>query len=134
MRCSNCLKSNKMSLKYRAKSIRPESFTSLSEIAVVKDDTVRYMKRQPALDLLTSKKDKKIEHNFLQHAYKILTVNSFGIECVVQGLQQSFRQHDAGRRWTLPVLISHEPFLLCEQVQCSSRGRQQVRVLREATD
>lgn len=69
-----------------------ESITSLSMIPVVKDDIVRYMKRHPALDLLTSEKDKKIAHDFLLHAYKILTVNSFGIEWVIPARPKDYNR------------------------------------------
>lgn len=59
------------------------SINSLSMIPAVKPDIIRYMKRHPALDLLKCDKDREIAHEFLLHAYKILTVNSFGIEWVI---------------------------------------------------
>lgn len=59
------------------------TLNSLSMIPNVKKDIVRYLERHPALDLLTNRQDREIAKDFLLHSFKILTVNSFGVEWVI---------------------------------------------------
>lgn len=56
---------------------------SLTTIQIVKKEIITYIERHPALDLFTDGGEKQIAKDFLLHAYRILTVNSFGIEWVI---------------------------------------------------
>lgn len=56
---------------------------SLAQIEVVKREIVKYMDRHPALDLFENREEKEIAKAFMLRAFRILTVNSFGIEWVI---------------------------------------------------
>lgn len=55
---------------------------SLSQIPSVSDEVIKYLSHHPVLDSLTSN-EMEIAKAFLLHCYRILTVNSFGIEWVI---------------------------------------------------
>lgn len=56
---------------------------SLVEVSVVSVEVERYMSKHPVLDLLQNERERKIAKDFLLHAFRMLTVNSFGIEWVI---------------------------------------------------
>lgn len=56
---------------------------SLTSHSSVKKDIVRYIERHPVLDRFEDPKEKEIAKDFLLRAFKILTVNSFGVEWVI---------------------------------------------------
>ncbi len=56
---------------------------SLSQIATVSNEVVRYLSHHPILDWINDEADKEIAKRFLLRCFRILTVNSFGIEFVV---------------------------------------------------
>lgn len=59
------------------------SIMSLSQIGSVSDEVVRYLSRHPVLDSIKNEADTEIAKRFLLRCFRILTVNSFGIEWVV---------------------------------------------------
>lgn len=59
------------------------SIMSFSQIASVSDEVVRYLSHHPVLDKIENEDEKEIAKKFLLRCFRILTVNSFGIEWVV---------------------------------------------------
>lgn len=59
------------------------SINSLVQVSSVSDEVRRYMNNHPVLDLLQTEHHREIAKTFLLRAFRILTVNSFGIEFVV---------------------------------------------------
>ncbi|KAG4075534.1 hypothetical protein HA402_003359 [Bradysia odoriphaga] len=66
------------------------SIMSLSQIATVSNEIVSYLSRHPILNSIEDGHDKEIAQRFLLRCYRILTVNSFGIEWVVPARPRDF--------------------------------------------
>lgn len=66
------------------------SIMSLSQIATVPDEVVTHLSRHPVLKTIGDELDRKIAQRFLLRSYRILTVNSFGIEWVVPARPRDF--------------------------------------------
>lgn len=66
------------------------SILSLSQIATVSKEVVTYLSHHPVLDSIANEADKEIAKRFLLRAFRILTVNSFGIEWVVPARPRDF--------------------------------------------
>lgn len=66
------------------------SIMSLSQIANVSDEVVRYLAHHPLLDTIEDPVDKEIAKRFLLHCFRILTVNAFGIEWLVPARPRDF--------------------------------------------
>lgn len=60
-----------------------QSINSLAQAATVSDEVVRYLSNHPILELISSQRDKDTAKKFLLRSFRILTVNSFGIEWVI---------------------------------------------------
>jgi hypothetical protein len=56
---------------------------SLAQIEKVKKEVVKYMDRHPALEFFELQEEKEVAKAFMLKAFRILTVNSFGIEWVI---------------------------------------------------
>lgn len=56
---------------------------SLTQVQSVSNEVVRYLSHHPVLDLIKNDNEKEIARDFLLRSFRILTVNSFGIEWVV---------------------------------------------------
>lgn len=56
---------------------------SLAQVASVSDEVLRYLSIHPVLDTIENESDKEIAKEFLKRCFRILTVNSFGIEWVI---------------------------------------------------
>lgn len=59
------------------------SIMSLSQVATVSKEVVSYLSHHPVLDSINDEADKEIAKVFLLRCFRILTVNSFGVEWVV---------------------------------------------------
>lgn len=59
------------------------SIMSLSQISSMPNGVLTYLSHHPVLDTIKNEDDKEIARNFLLRCFRILTVNSFGIEWVV---------------------------------------------------
>lgn len=58
---------------------------SLIQAQTVSKEVIRYLSHHPVLDLIKDEGHKQIAKDFLLRAFRMLTVNSFGIEWVVPG-------------------------------------------------
>jgi hypothetical protein len=56
---------------------------SLAQIENVKKEVIRYIDRHPALEYFNEKEEKEIAKAFMLKAFRVLTVNSFGVEWVI---------------------------------------------------
>lgn len=56
---------------------------SLAQVEVVKREIIKYMDRHPALDLFKNQEDQETAKAFMIRSFRILTVNSFGVEWVI---------------------------------------------------
>lgn len=74
------------------------SINSLAQIGVVKREIVKYMDRHPALDLFESREEKQIAKAFMIRAFRILTVNSFGVEWVIPAKPKDRDQESVNTR------------------------------------
>lgn len=59
------------------------SINSLVKVSKASNEVERYLANHPVLDLLKNQRERDIATKFLIRAYRILTVNSFGIEWVI---------------------------------------------------
>lgn len=66
------------------------SIMSLSQIGTVSDEVHRIISHHPVLDSIKRESDKEIAKRFLLRCFRILTVNSFGIEWVVPARPRDF--------------------------------------------
>lgn len=66
------------------------SIMSLSQIATVSSEVVTYLSHHPVLESITDEAYKEIAKRFLLRCFRILTVNSFGIEWVVPARPRDF--------------------------------------------
>lgn len=57
--------------------------SSLTQVQSVSNEVVRYLSHHPVLDLIKDNDDKEVAKAFLLRSFRMLTVNSFGIEWVV---------------------------------------------------
>lgn len=56
---------------------------SLAQVSSVSDECQRYLSNHPVLDTIENQSDRCIAKEFLLRCFRILTVNSFGIEWVI---------------------------------------------------
>lgn len=66
------------------------SIMSLSQIATVSTEVATYLSHHPVLESIKNEADKAIAKRFLLRCFRILTVNSFGIEWVVPARPRDF--------------------------------------------
>ena len=59
------------------------AINSLAQIEKVKREVVKYMDRHPGLDLFDEHNDKETAKTFMIRMFRILTVNSIGVEWVI---------------------------------------------------
>lgn len=59
------------------------SINGLAQVDFVKREIMKYMDRHPALDLFESREEKEIAKAYMIRAFRVLTVNSFGVEWVI---------------------------------------------------
>lgn len=74
------------------------SIISLVQASKVSDEVVRYLSNHPVLDTLKSQADKDIAKDFLLRSFKMLTVNSFGIEWVVPAKPTDFNKESVNTK------------------------------------
>lgn len=68
------------------------SINSLVQASNVSDEVARYLSNHPVLDTLKTQHEKEIAKDFLLRSFKMLTVNSFGIEWVIPAKPTDFNK------------------------------------------